>query len=1244
MRDPGRGPPFRGSHRLVWLLICMLLGGFLIASYETLRFAVCGLFSTVSTVVFLSGPFLSRHPGMAITAGASLSTSVGQQALQVLYAPATGCSQLLAWGLKPICLICAPHIMLCLFAKCISFLLRSLSEGGDGGATCKPRQWANSLIHSIADLYLNPRFTDLVLHISKFTASFVFLISKSTASIVFLVFRSVLSTIAAVLQPTLECFSQAYNALALLDDHNISNFLLSLYNEAVCVPRVRLSPGIQACNTHPTLKLKFPCNNFDTIWSTLHNVLSATSISELFSLNLNTLTTTRNPGLAYFYHLTMRFFPVRAPASSPLPEILVRSLTMVISVYLTMIILAYLIRHIYSRAPIPASLAHEPETTATPVVTGAPDQPDNTCLDENDVSDDDEDVQAGMRCPPSPSPSNGKGNYWNAPSLKPLRPPHGLVGGATHSNHSPSSNSAGASDNLTSSPQYKVDSKALQRLDKMRNPKIEDFRDKEAVSKRDSDVLGMVATALNQREEAKKAQAKTNTTLPTDDRNLDATTKNLQQLDNVLTIVFTFQRTVALSSLLTVLRNNKIIVLPSGNPQIRTGRGDAVCDFQQHILYVENSGSGHGTLAKLLLGRLNLKVEDQPFHAHIYGGEKLTKDGVMREMRLSFANSTTSSQFNNAPLDKVSLLDAPDAKSTLLMSLCALGVSLPLIHEIILACLRSAGIKADFIRMDTMRNENNPRTGRKTLWMNNDLWDLRCGIVLQFLSEADYNRARALLSNSAIDITFLPDMACLVEEKDRCMGLYPPSTIKAKAFEPSNRARGHARSPAQAQLPDANNITVTNTLWIYWTPESISSTDNESVSAEMTNIYTKILRYMSMVLRFPRWDSSNTSHKRSFQREVSNLAPRVAAALNQLDCGIVLAILLSSQQDSLSGPLSSPVLTGFRVTMDSNSNALKMVDLVNNGGFTTILDLALNMSLTVNDSDGSITDFLSKGPGKVKVCAQLLVDCPPDTSATAPPLPRGLARTPPSQTGNTGRKQKPTHKSFAEATRGNQAPAARSASKAAEVPPATIADAARRSGGHAPVAPPPVYNSSSVPSSAPRVPPPQPLTPAQIREMVSAQVKNTLETIGIGGSDSLAQKGPSEPFIRRLVADSVDQTVQKAMEVLQSNLGKEMEQVKEDIDGIHIKLNQSSSELSAMQLTISGETQESIRSLSNRMDSQLTAMDSQLTAILERLPPPTRRRAQNQPATTGTGPRAGVAILSRHASPVDNDASPSNQE
>lgn len=133
MRDPGRGPPFRVSHRLVWLLICMLLGGFLIASYETLRFAVCGLFSTVSTVVFLSGPFLSRHPGMAITAGASLSTSVGQQALQVLYAPATGCSQLLAWGLKPICLICAPHIMLCLFAKCISFLLRSLSEGGDGG-------------------------------------------------------------------------------------------------------------------------------------------------------------------------------------------------------------------------------------------------------------------------------------------------------------------------------------------------------------------------------------------------------------------------------------------------------------------------------------------------------------------------------------------------------------------------------------------------------------------------------------------------------------------------------------------------------------------------------------------------------------------------------------------------------------------------------------------------------------------------------------------------------------------------------------------------------------------------------------------------------------------------------------------------------------------------------------------------------------------------------------------------------
>lgn len=1246
MRDPGRGPPFRGSHHLVWLLICMLLGGFLIASYETLKFAVCGLFSTVSTVVFLSGPFLSRHPGMANTAGASLSTSVGQQALQVLYASATGCSKLLAWGLMPICLICAPHIMLCLLAECISLLFRSRSVGGEGGATCKPRQWANSLIHSIADLYFNPRFTDLVLYISKLTASFVFLISKSTASLVLLVFRSVLSTIAAVFLPTLECFSQANNALTLLDDHNISNFLLSLYNEAVCVPRARLTPGIQACNSHPTLELKFPCNNFDTIWSTLYNVLSATSISELLSLNLNTLTTTRNPGLAYFYHLTMRILPVRAPASSPLPEILVRSLTMIISVYLTMIILAYLIRRIHSRASIPASLAHEPETTAAPVVTGAPAQPDNTCLDEDDVSDDDEDVHAGMTFPPSPNSSNGKGNYWYEQSLKPLRPPHGLVGGAADSNHSPSSNyyqalnSASASDNPTSSPQYQVDSKALQRLEKMKNHKIGDFRDKDAVSKRDSDVLGMVATALNQREDAKKAQAKTKTTLPTDDRNLDATTKNLQQLDNVLTIVFTLHHTVALSSLLTVLRNNKIIVLPSGNPQIRTGRGDAVCDFQQHILYVENSGSGHGILAKLLLGRLNLTVEGQPLYAHIYGGEKLTKDGVMREMRLSFTNSTTSPQFNNAPLDKVSLLDAPDAKSTLLMSLCALGVSLPLIHEIILACIRGAGIHADFIRMDTMRNETNPRTGRKTLWMNNDLWDPRCGIVLQFLSEADYNRAMALLSNSAADITFLPGMACLAEGNDKSLGFYPPSTIKVKAFEPSNRARGHARSPAQAQLPNGNNITVTDTLWIYFTLESLSSTDNELVSAEMTSIYTKILFYISVVLRFP---SSDASHKRSFQKEVSNFAPRVAAALNGLNCGTVLDIFLSSQQDSQSGPLSSPVLTGIRVTVDSNSNALKMVDSINKGGLSTILELARNMSQTEHNPDESITNFLREGPGKVKVCAQLLVDCPPYTTATAPPLPRGLARTPPSQTGNTGRKQKPTHKSFAEATRGNLAPAARSASnpaqaarknQAAEAPPASTTDAARRSGGHAPVAPFPVFHPPSVPSSAPHPPPPQPLTPAQIREMVSDQVKSALEASASGGARAA---GSSEPFIRKLVAESVERTVQKAMEVLQSNLGKEMEQVKEDIDGIHIKLNQSSSELSAMQLTISGETQESIRSLSNRMDSQLTA-------ILERLPLPTRSRAQSQPPSNGTGSRAGVAIFSRHASPVANDASPSNQE
>jgi hypothetical protein len=1293
MRDPGRGPPFKGSHRLVWLLICILLGCFLIASYETLRLALCGLFSTVSTMAFLS-----RHPGMAIKAGASLSTSVGQQALQVLYASATGCSELLGWGLMPICLICAPHIMLCFLAEGISLLFRYLSLGGDGGTghlAYKPWQLANSLIYSIADLYFNPRFTDLVLYISKSTASLVFLVFSLVLSVI-------ISTIAAVLQLILDCFSRTYSAFtpfwcaasfvitavsmivapqglrvstvfwnhtigSCLQNHlhsflllkrmilviqkasfnNISNSLLSLYDEAACtmVPRVLFSPGIQICSKHPTLELNFSCNNFNTIWSTWHNVLSATSISELLSLNLNAWTTTRNPGLAYFYHLTTRILPVNVPAASLLPEILVLSLTMVIWVYLTMVILAYLIRRIYSRAPNPTSLTHEANTAATPrveelrpVVTGAPLQPDNIRLDEDDVSDDDENVNAGMHFPVFPKSSNEEGHYWNEPSLlRPLRPPHCLVGGATDSDHSLSSNSA--NDDLTSSPRYKVNSDALERLKKMKN-KPEDFRDEEVVRNRDRDVLEMVATALNQREEAKGAQAKTNTTLPIDDRNLDATTKNLQQLDNVLTIVFTLQNSVALSSLLTVLRDNKIIVLPSGNPQIRTGRGDAVCAFQQYILYIENSGSGHGTLAKLLLGRLNLTVEGQTLHAHIYGGEKLTRDGGIKELRLSFNNHTTTPHFNNAPLDKVTLLNAPDAKSTLLISLCALGVSLPLIHEIILACLRRAGIQADFIRMDTMRNENNPRTGRKTLWINNDPWDYRCGIVLQFLSEADYNRAMALLSNStSIDITFLPGMACLAEGNDRSLGLYPPSTIKVRAFEPSNRARGHARAPAQAQLPDANNIT--NTLWIYWIPASLTSTDNESVSAEVTAIYTKILWYMSVVLRFPSLDTSN---KRSFQREVSNLAPRVAAALNQLGCGVILDIFLSSQQDSQSGPFSSPVLTGFRVTVDSNSNALKMVDCINKGGLTTLLELACDISATGKNPDGSITDFLRQGAGTVKVCAQLLVDCPPETTATTPPLPRGLARAPPSQTSNTGRKQKSAQKSFAEAARGNQAPAARSASnsaqaarrnQAAEAPPTSPVDAARRPGGQASVAPPPVSYPPSVPSSA--TPPSQPLTTAQIREMVSSQVKTALEASARGGSDPPVRAGLSEPFIRKLVADSVKQTVDRAMAVLESDIGRELEQVKNDINEIHIKLNQSSCELSAMQLKISGETQESIRFLSNKMDTQLTE-------ILERLPLPTRSRAQSQPLTTSTGSRVGVAIFSRQASPADNDASSTDQE
>jgi hypothetical protein len=117
--------------------------------------------------------------------------------------------------------------------------------------------------------------------------------------------------------------------------------------------------------------------------------------------------------------------------------------------------------------------------------------------------------------------------------------------------------------------------------------------------------------------------------------------------------------------------------------------------------------------------------------------------------------------------------------------------------------------------------------------------------------------------------------------------------------------------------------------------------------------------------------------------------------------------------------------------------------------------------------------------------------------------------------------------------------------------------------------------------------------------------------------------------VQQLIHDAVN----KSRREVEVSMTKELTQVREDIDEIHLKLNTHTNELTKLQC----ETQQDIRDLRD-------SVSTQLAEVLSRLPPlPTqhgmqlRGRSLSQPpvaARSGSGP----PIFSRNTSPVvDHD-------
>ena len=1160
--------------------------------------------------IFAAEIFLSRHVGMANRAGTLLWSIIQQHAPQEFHNTPIGWLQLLELGQMLIYMSCALHVVLSLRVETILAVFRH-------AAIC--------LVHLTAYRWCIPRFTD-----------FVFLKINSSISLAMRLLQSAGRGFIHFSFPLVVKLLSASRGISLNNSLDLFLILSGFHGGNAwehcgwCLFYTLGHSWIQVCDTRLALRVKLNilCCTLFTVW-----------------LATQTLITMRMLGILHLSHCLYQFTMSSLPCvlAIPSPIILVLSIVLSASIninrYVPVCICCRLTDVPDDTEKLPKQ-AHDtqsqagddnlnntqsqvqPDALSLPTIGGAHKYLDSNGNDSpTDYDTDDEYNQAGMDFPsPGSSASTpDRKHSWELTKPPLPGPPHGLLGGASDQ----VSGLTPDSERLDPRPLYQVDPKSTQRLRTMTGRA--DSCNNEDTDKRNSDFLETVAASLNDRTNASTSAAKVDTFFPQDDRNATAMASELQHLDAVVNIVFSFRRPVAHSSLQTVLHDNSIFVLPGGRTQIRTGTGDAFCKCQQHILCIDNSGStptAHLTLAKLLLGRLDIQVEGQSFHAHIYGGEMCSSTGI-KEIRISFKNQSSNLDFFNQVSSNE---EVPDAKVLLLIALCALSLPLSLVHEILLSFFRRAGIIADFIRMDTMHNEDNPKTGRKTLWKNNNLYDPNCGIVLQFLSAAKYDNALASLTNSdgGIDIPVLPDMPCFKGPGSGATG-QPPQSIEVTAFRQSSaRTSAPSRSSALNHPLNAGIITNSlNTLWFYWFPENCN-TDDDSASSETRSTYLKMLRYISQLL-YRGTPSSHTGDKRSFQQKVSSAAPRMAAALNQLDCGRITDIQLSFKKDDLSGPFSQPLLAGLCITLDSNASASKMVHKIHDRDVSFLIQLASILAAhggMDSEPDTTITDYLREGPGKVRVYAKLMADCPPKTTSKTPPLPLALAPAPQpdSQGRRTNRKpsKRQRHASYADAARQSDTMTSKAASQSSgpsrgrDFTPQDVT-AWRQASRAMPSIPEEDTNGNGafpllgVPSYSTDP------NSRQICELIHVQCDGHIQAAMVN--------------VQQLIHDAVNTSKRE----LEESMNNELTQVREDIDEIHLKLCSHTNELTK----VSSETQEVIRDLKD-------SVSTQFAEVLSRLPPPPtqhgmqrRGRSSSQPPITvrsGSGP----PIFSRNTSPVVN--------
>ena len=227
---------------------------------------------------------------------------------------------------------------------------------------------------------------------------------------------------------------------------------------------------------------------------------------------------------------------------------------------------------------------------------------------------------------------------------------------------------------------------------------------------------------------------------PKDSRNHEHLDEQLSAVGTIVKVCCVSSEHIELQQLFRALDELSITLYSEqASTATRSSLPGALTQHQQHSIMAHNDEH----LQRLLRGENRLWVGGKMLYVYLLPQE----NSSLKEIQIR--------KYTGA-----------DPRQTLILSLYALGVPLAIISDILLFCMRQAGIPAAFLRIQTLKRVIHPTKLTMTRFESIEPWDPDATWSLQFADNEEYERAQTRLQQGKCSVRLLPDLSALVAPTD----------------------------------------------------------------------------------------------------------------------------------------------------------------------------------------------------------------------------------------------------------------------------------------------------------------------------------------------------------------------------------------------------------------------------------------------------------------------------------------------